>query len=385
VSDVLKDAERPAKKRRRKHDKKASEAASAKQPRQPKTKKKSRKKKLSRASVERLAAREAKLAEKQARRRRRESPLGRFARSEFAQRRVAGMMRFVFAWSRAVGRDRASRTASRVARSFGKRAREHRLAERNLAAAYPEKSPVERAAILAGVWDNLARQSIEYAFLEEMVAAFDPDHPANGPVEIVGLEHIRELRESGKAGVIFGAHIGNWELTAAIGAKLGLPVTALYRPPTNRYIAEEMERRRSNFVDRLVVSGRGAAREGAGALRKGKHIGAIVDQRIADGQVVPFFGRPSLSNPIVGMLARLFDCPVHGAHSIRLPDGRFRLEMTPRLVLPRDARGKVDAEGANVMVHGIIEQGVRAHPEQWLWLHDRWRFGRRRDSEAERD
>ncbi len=163
-----------------------------------------------------------------------------------------------------------------------------------------------------------------------------------------------------------------------LGAKLGLPVTALYRPPTNPHIAAEIERRRSHFFDQLVVSGQGAAREVAGALKKGKHIGVLIDQRIADGQVVPFFGRPSLSNPIVGVMARLFDCPVHGARSIRLPDGRFRVVMTPPLDLPRDARGRVDADGANVVVHGMVEQWIRDYPEQWLWLHDRWRLGRRR-------
>jgi KDO2-lipid IV(A) lauroyltransferase len=120
----------------------------------------------------------------------------------------------------------------------------------------------------------------------------------------------------------------------------------------------------------------------ADALKKGRHIGVLIDQRITDGQVIPFFGRPSLSNPVVGVMARIFNCPVHGGYAVRLPDGRFRAVMTPPLELPRDARGRIDAEGANIMVHGMVEQWIRQYPEQWLWLHDRWRFGRKGQEKA---
>jgi Kdo2-lipid IVA lauroyltransferase/acyltransferase len=369
VSDPVKDMARPRAARQRARD-------AAPPDRQP-AKRGRNKRKLSKASVDRLALHQA----NKAKRKQRQSRFGRFLKSDFASRRVAGMMRFVFAWSRAVGRERASRVASRLTRSLARRTREHKLAALNLAAAYPEKTEEERAAILAGVWDSIARQSIEYAFLEDLVDAFDPGNPSNGPIEVTGLDHVRALRDSGKPAILFGAHLGNFELTPALAAKLGLPVTALYRPPTNPHIAEEIERRRSAYLGRMVVSGRGAALEVAAALKKGRHIGVLVDQRIADGQVIPFFGRPSLSNPVVGVLARVFDCPVHGGYAVRLPDGRFRVEMTPPLALPRDAGGRIDAEGANIMVHGMVEQWVRQYPEQWLWLHDRWRFGRRRKSE----
>lgn len=298
--------------------------------------------------------------------------------SDFMQRRSAGVMRFVFRWAQAVGRERASRIASRIARTFGPLAGEHKVGAANLAAAYPEKSDEERARMLSGVWDQVARQMIEYAFLEEIAEAFDPAEQDGETFVIEGLEHIKALRDSGKAAIIFGAHLGNWELNAAIGARLGLPVTALFRPPNNPHVAAEMEKRRSSFIDQLVVSRRGAALQVARALNKGNHVGIIVDQRISDGQLIDFFGRPSMSNPIVGALARLFDCPVHGSYSIRLPDGRFRLLMTPPLDLPRDLNGRVDADAANVMVHGMVESWIREHPEQWLWLHDRWRAGRRK-------
>ena len=329
--------------------------------------------KLSKSSIDRIETQRGMKAARKSRQR----VFGGLGRSEFVERRIAGAMRFVFKWSQAVGRERATRTAAGVSRRLSRFSRENALAKANIAAAYPEKSPEERDRILAGVWENLGRQSVEYAFLQDLVEGFDPAHPSNGPVEAVGLEHVYALRDSGKPAILFGAHIGNFELTPALGAKLGLPVTALYRPPTNPHIAAEIEKRRNNYLGRMVVSGRGAALEVADALKRGRHIGVLVDQRISEGQIIPFFNRPSLSNPIVGVMARIFDCPVHGGYAVRLPDGRFRVVMTPPLDLPRDARGKIDPEGANLVVHSMVESWIREYPEQWLWLHDRWRWGRK--------
>lgn len=332
--------------------------------------------KLSRASIDRLERQRFKKAKRIERRlqTRRLSWLDRLIRSEFTERRVAGSMRFLFSWSQAVGRERAGRIAGRVTRSIAGWARENELGAANLAAAFPEKTDAERTAILAGVWDNLARQTIEYAFLRDLVEGFDPAKPTDGPVEAIGLEHLAALRDSGKPAILFGAHLGNFELAPALGAKLGLPVTALFRPPANPHIAAEIENRRSGYLGKMVVSGPGAALEVADALKKGRHIGVLIDQRIREGEVMPFFGRPALSNPLVGVMARIFNCPVHGAYAVRLPDGRFRAVMTPPLDLPRDARGKIDVPGANLMVHGMVEQWIRQYPEQWLWLHDRWRL-----------
>jgi KDO2-lipid IV(A) lauroyltransferase len=289
------------------------------------------------------------------------------------QRTVAGLMHVLFEMSRIMGRRASSRLASDFLREFGPFVREHALAAENLAAAFPEKSPEERARILSGAWDNLARATIDYAFIKEMVAAFDPDRPTGGLIEHIGIENVYRIRDQGKPGIVFGAHCGNWEIGAAIGRRMGVPITALYRPPRNPFVAAEIERRRY-FVEKLVTSGRGAALQVAGALMRGSHIGVIVDQRIAEGPLIPFFGRPSHSNPIIGLLVRHFECPVYGVRSIRLPGGRLFSEMTPPLELPRDEKGRIDADATNRLIHGVVESWIREHPDQWLWMHDRWRL-----------
>jgi KDO2-lipid IV(A) lauroyltransferase len=78
-------------------------------------------------------------------------------------------------------------------------------------------------------------------------------------------------------------------------------------------------------------------------------------------------------NPILGKFARRFDCPVHGVRVIRLPNHRFRLQLTPPLDLPRDPDGQINAEAAMQAMTAVVESWVREHPEQWLWMHRRWR------------
>jgi Kdo2-lipid IVA lauroyltransferase/acyltransferase len=296
----------------------------------------------------------------------------RIARAPTGQRAIAALMRFTFETARVIGRRAAGRIASDILRELGPFVAEHRMALANLESVFPEKPPLERAQILSGVWDNLARATIDYAFMNEIAAAFDFNRPTGGMIEHVGVENVYAIRDSTKPCIVFGAHYGNWEMAAAIGHRIGVPITALYRPPANPYVAAEMDRRRT-FVNKLVVSGRGAAIQIAGALINGSHIGIIIDQRISEGVMMPFLGRPAWSNPIIGILARHYECPVYACRTVRLPGGRFWTEMTSSLEFPRDGKGRIDADGANRMVHGLVESWIREYPEQWLWLHDRWK------------
>ena len=85
------------------------------------------------------------------------------------------------------------------------------------------------------------------------------------------------------------------------------------------------------------------------------------------------FGRRTNANPLMARLAQHFNCPIHGARIIRLPDNRFRAELTEEIQPARDAKGDVDIAGTMQVIMNVIEGWVREHPEQWLWLHRRWR------------
>ena len=98
-----------------------------------------------------------------------------------------------------------------------------------------------------------------------------------------------------------------------------------------------------------------------------------VDQYYVRGVEVTFFGQRTRANPLIARLARQVECPIHGTRIVRLPGGRFRADITDEIPPARDADGRIDIAGTMQAITDVIESWVREHPEQWLWLHRRWR------------
>jgi Kdo2-lipid IVA lauroyltransferase/acyltransferase len=100
----------------------------------------------------------------------------------------------------------------------------------------------------------------------------------------------------------------------------------------------------------------------------------LADQYMVKGVDVQFFGRPCKANPLIAQLARHVECPIHGTRIIRRENrNRFFIEMTEAIEPTRDAEGLIDVQGTMQVITTVIEGWVREHPEQWLWLHRRWR------------
>ncbi len=297
----------------------------------------------------------------------------RIVRSEFFYRLSAGTLRAGMNLVRRLGRERALRMVGGLLRTIGPWLPEHRMAQASIAASFPERSEGERAEILRGAWENFAAVVVEFVFLEELAAEFDPAHPTEGVVTISGIDHFAALRDDGKPAVIIAAHLANWEILGVVAQTFGLRTVLPFRAPGNFHLAEDVLAKREALMGTLVESGRGASFEIAAALDRGEHLGMLVDQRLTRGLDVPFFGRPALTNPLAAKFARQYDCPVHGARAIRLPGGGLHLELTGPITLPRDSDGLIDVEAATLEINRIVEGWVREHPGQWFWLHDRWR------------
>ncbi|WP_132033598.1 lipid A biosynthesis lauroyl acyltransferase [Aquabacter spiritensis] len=285
---------------------------------------------------------------------------------------VVGTLRGLVWWSRLFPVSWSCAIIASLAKLCGPFFVVSRTARRNLRAAFPEKSGWEVWWLVVGVWDNLGRMAAEFAHLDR-IWDYDPAHPDAGRIEIVGADIMARLRDDGRPALFFTAHTGNWELNAITGAKLGVPGGVLYRAPNIKKAADLIAEMRAQTMPGLVKASRHAGRQMARMLEDGAHIGMLVDQHWGQGVTVRFFGRPAATNPTLARLARQFDCPVHGMRVIRLPKGRFRIEITEEVPLPRDRDGRIDVEGAMQAVTSVIEGWVREYPAQWLWLHRRWR------------
>lgn len=275
----------------------------------------------------------------------------------------------------------ASAIGGGVGRAIGPHLAVSRRARHNLTRAFPEKSAAEINAIERGMWDNLGRIVGEYPHVPR-INVYDPD----GPVEVVGIEHVDAMRDDGKPGIFISAHLANWELVSLGGLQRGVPLDRIYRAANNRLVEWLYRRGRQPDVGdgdsdsdneaiaegEMIPKGPAGARKLLAALKAGRHLGIMADQKMNDGIAVPFFGRDAMTAPALAELALRFDCPVVPARVERLGGARFRLIVEPPLDFTPSGERHADVAAMMAMVNQRIEDWVRATPEQWLWLHNRW-------------
>ncbi|MDY8109930.1 lipid A biosynthesis lauroyl acyltransferase [Fulvimarina sp. 2208YS6-2-32] len=261
--------------------------------------------------------------------------------------------------------------ADRFTRTLGPLTPRHKLALHNLRRAFPEKDEAWIEKTARANWGHMGRLAAEFVFLDDLFD-FDVDNPDAGRVEVKGQEIFEDFSERKGPFIFFTGHTGSFELLPIGAAAYGFEFTALFRQPNNRYVAERVQAARRTAGGHLVPSKAGAAWTLAGILDKGGSVGMLTDQKFKKGQKTTFFGLPCKTSPLLPKLARQYDAEVYPARSIRLENGRYRLELFPPITLPRREDGEIDLNASCQALNDIVEGWVREYPEQWMWFHDRW-------------
>ena len=267
--------------------------------------------------------------------------------------------------------DKAIWFVSEAARGLGMWYPRTKLARDNLKLSFPQKSDEEIEQILRDMWANLGRIAAEYVYLDKIFDINENDQ-TKGRVEITGDENFHAMKDYDGPVICFTGHTGNWEILPIASAYYGLNITALFRPPNNRYIAASVLAARTTAMGHMVPSKVGASWALANELEDGGTVGMLVDQFFRKGTEIEFFGQKTLANPLLAKLVRQFDCPVFPARCIRLPNGRFRIDIEPEVEKHYRDDGSLDTDRLTQDVNRCVERWVREYPEQWLWLHKRW-------------
>ncbi|HYC13965.1 MAG TPA: lauroyl acyltransferase [Stellaceae bacterium] len=261
--------------------------------------------------------------------------------------------------------DAASSLGGYMARRVGPHIRVSRIAIRNIRASLPDNSEAENRRILDGMWDNIGRTVAEYPHLAAINAR------SAGRVQVVNGETLTELKSSARPSVIFGAHIANWEINASTGQLLlGASLLSVHRSANNPLVESMMRRFRGRRHS--VAKGSAGGRDLIRHLRRGGSIAVLVDQKQNDGIAVPFFGRDAMTAPAIARLGYGFHCPIIPVRVERLRGARFRCTVLPPIEMARTGSPESDVLTTMTRVNAVIEDWVRANPEQWLWIHRRW-------------
>jgi KDO2-lipid IV(A) lauroyltransferase len=239
------------------------------------------------------------------------------------------------------------------------------VARANLALAFPERSPAERDAVLAAHYRELGRIAAEYGRLPRL--ARTPEGEVVAGVE--GGDTLRAL--AGRGVLMLSGHLGNFELLAAWLSRFN-PVDFLVKPMSNPAVEATVDRlRRDAGVG--VISTHGGVKQVVRALRAGHWIAVAGDQDArGHGVFVPFFGRLASTAEGPARLSLQTGAPIVYGACRRLPDGRHHLALDP----PQWGQGKADDAGVLALTAwhtARLEARVRETPEQWFWLHRRWK------------
>jgi KDO2-lipid IV(A) lauroyltransferase len=248
--------------------------------------------------------------------------------------------------------------------------RKHRkIAIENLTRSFGhEKSSYEIKTLARSVFKNLGQIVFEIAWSLRLERKDFQKH-----FNIQGLSNYSNAYKKGKGVLLLTAHMGNWELLSIIMAMAGYPVSVLYRPLDFFLLDRLFAMIRGRFGAELIPSAQ-SMRKILRSLKYSKVVGILIDQNVdwPEGVFVDFFGHRACTNKGMALLARRTVSPVIPVFLVREKSG-FRAEFGSEIPLIKTEDIRKDIEENTQQYNRIVEDFVRQYPDQWFWVHQRWK------------
>ncbi|MCX5849109.1 MAG: lysophospholipid acyltransferase family protein [Deltaproteobacteria bacterium] len=193
-------------------------------------------------------------------------------------------------------------------------------------------------------------------------------------ISVEGLDNYTDACEEGKGVLIFSAHFGNWEIGNAALAIMTQPFVFVYRIFDNHLLEMIIEYVRNSYGN-ISLSKQKAMRPMIRSLKNGATINLLIDQNIAwyEGVFVDFFGRKACTTSGLALLALHTKAPVLPVFTRRLPNGRYLLEIGKKIDIINSGNRDADVLMNTQNFTRIIEEQIRKYPDQWFWVHQRWK------------
>jgi len=259
--------------------------------------------------------------------------------------------------------ERASNLGGWIGRNVANRFSVTRKAKRHI-----EKSlhtnDIDTARIAKEMWDNLGRLFAEYPHLPELYMT---------KTELVGVENLGSLPTTPNApAIFFSGHLANWEISAPSLRQQHIDVDLIYRAPNNPFVKTILDKCRSmDGTLRTYPKSSQGMRQVMMALKEGRRIGILIDQKYNQGIEVPFFGHPAMTSLAFIQLAKKFKCPLIPIQVERMTKDKscvnFRVTIHPSLDITKDDDTLITE------AHTLMESWIVKNPAHWLWLHKRWK------------
>jgi Kdo2-lipid IVA lauroyltransferase/acyltransferase len=245
-----------------------------------------------------------------------------------------------------------------------------RTGDRNLQLAFPELSKTDRRKLLRACFENLGR----------LLAIFSRFPKANqqslqSMIDCEGLDHLQAAHKHSRGVILFTGHVGAWELSSFALSLFGYPLSFLVRRIDNPKIEAMIDRARTRLGNRTIDK-RAAAREMLQILHAGGTLGILVDLNTQEreGIFVDFFGVPASTTFMVAKLALRTNAAVLPVFAPWDRDRRkFILKIDEPLAINRTGDEEQDVRCLTQLLTSVVEKYVRRYPDEWLWIHRRWK------------
>ncbi len=243
-----------------------------------------------------------------------------------------------------------------------------RIAKQNLKDAFPNKSAQEIGNIVAQCWKNLGQGLAEFLYMPRLARK---DFLAN--MECEGFEHIKKTYLSGKGALVLTAHYGAWEAGAKFWPSMGIKFAVVARRVRNPYVNKLVTLIRETDGVRVILS-RDAVRESIRWLKQGNVLGMLIDHRVREGGLnVPFLGKPALTSSLPAILALRYAIPVYPAFCVR-EGNKLKVKILPAINFSGFKDKREDIQAATLRMNQVAENWIKANPQEWLWIHNRWKL-----------
>tara|TARA_B100000427_G_scaffold134258_1_gene111673 strand:+ start:4375 stop:5235 length:861 start_codon:yes stop_codon:yes gene_type:complete len=219
--------------------------------------------------------------------------------------------------------------------------------------------------VASNVLGNYGRIFSEYPFLKSFRKG-----KLNEFIEINGKNYLENILKEKKRVVFISGHFNNFELMAMQLEKLGIELSAIYRPLNNIFLNKIMEKIRKNYICKnQIKKGMAGTRQIIKNLKKGSSVALMIDQRVREGSKVNFFGNLATTTTIPAQLIKKYKCELVPIYIERKDKYYFKMHISK----PINVSSKKSTEEITLFLNSVLEKMILKNPEQWIWTHDRWK------------
>ena len=259
----------------------------------------------------------------------------------------------------------SSALSGKLFEKIGPLFRSKKLIHSNLKKAFPNINLENLDKITTLMWNNYGRVFAEYMFIKDF-----REDKSNAKIEIVGQEILEDIKRKNKPVVFISGHLSNFELMAMHIEKVGIKLSAIYRPLNNLFLNKIMERIRKKYICKHQI------KKGIGGMKKliqlkklNYSTALMIDQRVSQGIESDFFNQKAFTTTIPAQLVKKFNLPVVPIFIERINNINFKIVVKKPITFDNDETTKSITDELNL----ILEKMIIYKPEQWIWSHNRWK------------